>query len=102
MNRELRLSDLKKGQSTTVTGLLAQGSMRRRLQDIGLTAGTPVECVSVSPLGDPAAYLIRGALIALRASDAASIEVETITSPLKAVECPAVKRHAKAAPAVTE
>lgn len=102
MNRELRLSDLKKGQSTTVTGLLAQGSMRRRLQDIGLTAGTPVECVSVSPLGDPAAYLIRGALIALRAADAGTIAVNAAASLFKAAERPMAEGPAKAAPAVTE
>ena len=43
--------------------------MRRRLQDIGLIEGTVVECVGKSPLGDPCAYVIRGAVIALRSED---------------------------------
>ena len=52
--------------------------MRRRVQDIGLICGTKVECVQKSPSGDPKAYLIRGALIAIRNSDARKIIVEFI------------------------
>ena len=36
--------------------------------DLGLVRGTRVTCVTRSPAGDPGAYLIRGALIALRHS----------------------------------
>ena len=32
-------------------------------------------CIAKSPAGDPAAYLIRGAVIALRGKDAAGIQV---------------------------
>ncbi len=75
MNREIQMDRLSQGQTATVLSLSAQGSMRRRLQDMGLIEGTKVECVGVSPLGDPAAYLIRGALVALRSRDAADILV---------------------------
>lgn len=64
---------LSPGERGTVKDIRLTGSMRRRLQDIGLISGTPVECVSKSPLGDPSAYLIRGAVIALRASDCSGI-----------------------------
>ena len=47
--------------------------MRRRLLDIGLIPGTRVTCTAVSPAGDPAAYLIRGAVIALRGRDAGGV-----------------------------
>ena len=47
--------------------------MRRRLLDIGLVPGTTVECVGQSPGGDPKAYLIRGAAIAIRQEDAESV-----------------------------
>lgn len=63
------LNDIKPGQTSVVQSLRAHGSMRRRLLDIGLVEGTRVECVGVSPLGDPSAYLIRGAVIAIRAAD---------------------------------
>lgn len=67
------LSDLKQGQSARVTSLLSKGSIRRRLQDIGLIEGTEVECLQRSPAGDPVAYLIRGAVIALRSEDSSNV-----------------------------
>ncbi|MBC5580127.1 ferrous iron transport protein A [Anaerofilum sp. BX8] len=69
------LTNLKVGQRARVTALRSDGSMRRRLQDIGLIAGTEVECVQKSPAGDPVAYLIRGALIALRSEDSARVMI---------------------------
>ena len=48
----------------------------RRLRDLGLVEGTRVKCVLKSPLGDPAAYRIRGAIVAIRAEDASRIVVE--------------------------
>lgn len=69
------LSSLRPGECGTVAALCTEGEMRRRLQDIGLVAGTAVECVGRSPLGDPAAYRIRGAVIALRREDAASVRL---------------------------
>lgn len=69
----MRLCDLPIGQSGTVCALLSTGGMRRRLLDIGLIDGTTVECLGRSPAGDPAAYLIRGAVIAIRDCDSAQI-----------------------------
>ena len=46
-----------------------------RLEDIGLVPGTKVTCLQKSPLGDPVAFRIRGAVIALRSDDAAGIIV---------------------------
>ena len=66
MNDIQPLTNLQCGQTARVGKLTLQGSMRRRLQDIGLIEGTQVECVQKSPAGDPVAYLIRGAVIALR------------------------------------
>ena len=59
-----------------VKALFSTGSIRRRLLDIGLVENTEVECVGKSPLGDPCAYLIRGAVIAIRCEDGAKILVE--------------------------
>ena len=73
MNTAKTLFNMREGTSATVRKLLNEGGMRRRLQDIGLILGTEVECLGASPLGDPAAYLVRGAVIALRAQDAASV-----------------------------
>lgn len=69
------LANLQVGERARVASLLSRGSMRRRLQDIGLIEGTEVECVQKSPAGDPVAYRIRGALIALRSEDSPNILV---------------------------
>ena len=78
---ELSLSALAVGQSARVSALLAEGALRRRLMDIGLIPGTRVTCVAKSPAGDPAAYLIRGAVIALRACDAGGIRAVAADGP---------------------
>ena len=75
MHTAVSLLKLKPGQSATVQCLLSRGSIRRRLQDIGIVEGTKVECLSRSPLGDPTAFLIKGAVIAIRNEDAKNIIV---------------------------
>ena len=67
--------DIAPGQRACVCGLATQGRMRRRLLELGLVDGTMVECLGRSPWGDPSAFLIRGAVIALRKADCAGILV---------------------------
>ena len=73
MKNALRLCDIAPGQDAVVKELLANGSIRRRFLDIGLIENTRVRCVGRSPGGDPSAYLIRGAVIAIRAEDSQNI-----------------------------
>ena len=70
------MSLLEEGQKAKVKKLYVSGSMRRRLLDIGLICGTEISCLQKSPSGDPKAYLIRGAVIAIRNEDAEKIIVE--------------------------
>ena len=65
------------GETVRVVSLLAEGRMRRRLADLGLIPGAEVTCLGRSPLGDPSAYLIRGAVIAIRRRDAMEVSVTT-------------------------
>ena len=58
------LNDIAPGERARVVSQSTCGALRRRLLDMGLIAGTEVECVGKSPAGDPRAYLIRGAVIA--------------------------------------
>ena len=73
MDEIFPLSNLQEGEIATVKRLRSTGSMRRRLQDIGLIEGTRVECLQKSPSGDPIAFLIRGAVIALRSEDSCNV-----------------------------
>lgn len=63
------------GSKGRVRALNSQGIERRRFLDLGIVEGTQIEAVMSSPAGDPVAYNIRGALIALRNEDAAKIEL---------------------------
>lgn len=70
-----KLCELCPGECACVKSLSTAGAMRRRFLDIGLVEGTAVECVGKSPCGDPAAYRIRGAVIAIRSEDAATVYI---------------------------
>ena len=73
------LSDLRNGEKAHVASIDPQCGIRQRLMDIGLVHNSEVECLGRSPGGDPIAYLICGAVIAIRKEDAAMVEVETWT-----------------------
>ncbi len=62
------LSTLELGESARVSGIsvLCRGLERRRLLDLGLVPGTVVAAELRSPGGDPMAFRVRGALLALR------------------------------------
>ena len=66
------LSSLKPGESARVAQLSyrIRGAERRRLMDLGLLPGTKVTNEMNSAAGDPSAYRIRGAVIALRKAQA--------------------------------
>lgn len=61
------------GEKGMIYDIKANGAFLRRLMDLGFIRGAEIEKTSKSPLGDPCAYKILDAVIALRASDAAKI-----------------------------
>lgn len=72
------LSDLKLGEQAYVVQLSPRlrGAERRRMMDLGILPGTSVKMEMNSPGGDPTAYRIRGALIALRKEQASMIRID--------------------------
>lgn len=70
------LNQLPIGRKAVIKKMCNEETMRRRLSDVGLIEGTAVTCVSKAPFGDPAAFAIRGAVIALREEDSKNILVE--------------------------
>ena len=75
MSQNCSLNELNPGETAVVKELKTRGSIRRRLLDIGLVKDTKIECVGKRPAGDPAAFLIRGAVIAIRSEDMKDIVV---------------------------
>ncbi|GAB4578084.1 MAG: hypothetical protein Fur0022_08170 [Anaerolineales bacterium] len=76
------LSHLKVGEKARVVALTPaiRGAERRRLMDLGLLPGTEITAELRSPSGDPTAYIVRGALIALRAEQAQNIKIALQTN----------------------
>lgn len=76
-----RLSSLRLGEQATVVDIspACRGAERRRLLDLGVVRGTVIRAELVSTGGDPVAYRIRGAMIALRNAQADLIHVQRQT-----------------------
>lgn len=74
----IRLTRLQLGQEATVCGLspACRGAMRRRLMDLGFVPGSRIAVDMASPLGNPTAYIVRGAAIALRSDQARHILIQ--------------------------
>lgn len=67
------LSDLHLGDKGFVKYLTAEGTAKRRMLDLGIVPNTKIEAIMKSPSGDPTAYLVRGAVIAIRREEAEMI-----------------------------
>lgn len=76
--KDTDLSRLRDGERALVTGIQEEGPMGRRLRDMGLVRGTPVRRLFESPFGDPAAFLVRGAVVALRRTDSRRVRVRLL------------------------
>lgn len=72
---QLSLNDMTAGAQCLIAAIELHGLLRRRILDLGMVPGTPVECVRRSPSGNPIAFAVRGSTIALRSEDARNIKV---------------------------
>lgn len=74
----ISLNNLPIGKKAKVKILISNGTIRRRMLDLGLILDTEIEALQKSPSGDPVAYNVRGAVIAMRSEEASKILVEAI------------------------
>lgn len=72
------LSDLKRGESAVISSVAGSGAFRRRLLELGLLPGTPIQRAGQAPLGDPLAFRVRGAVLSLRRRDARLVQVDRV------------------------
>jgi ferrous iron transport protein A len=84
----LPLANLPLGRQAWVVGIAqaCRGPKRRRLMDLGVLPGTLIKAEFVSPSGDPTAFGIRGAVIALRREEASQVLVEPVAEPTRVEE----------------
>ncbi len=76
--KQISLNQLPVGSKSIVTALTSDGTSRRRMLDLGIIDGTEIEPLYKSPFGNPVAYLIRGAVIALRSDVSEKIMVSAL------------------------
>ena len=73
----MTLDSLAPGEHALVSSVGGQGPFRRRLLELGVLPGTRVERTGQAPLGEPLTYRVRGAVLCLRRSEAATISVSS-------------------------
>lgn len=76
--KRARLSELEPGAWAVIAQLPEGLPSLTRLREMGLLPGTRLQFVRRAPLGDPVEISVRGALLSLRDSEAALIEVDRV------------------------
>ncbi|MDO5409175.1 MAG: FeoA family protein [Lachnospiraceae bacterium] len=71
----MKLSELKIGQTSVISAVGGETSLRCRLLDMGLIPGTKVTLCKVAPMGDPIELHLRGYQLSIRKEDAEKIEL---------------------------
>ena len=76
----MTLADLEKGESRTVLSVRGENVVTRRLMEMGVIPGVAVRMVKSAPFGEPLEINGRGYSLALRRSEAESVEIEQVTT----------------------
>ena len=71
----MTLKDLPLGRDAHVTAVNGTGSIARRLMEMGVIPGAAVQVVKKAPFGDPLEIRVRGYSLAMRKSEAGTIDV---------------------------
>jgi Fe2+ transport system protein FeoA len=74
----MTLSELKEGDTATVSRVGGQGDFRRRLLEMGFLRGTEIYVEKYAPLRDPIEIVLKGYHVSLRVEEAAQVEVERL------------------------
>lgn len=69
------LDKLQTTKTACINKINMAGNFRRRLLDLGFITGSKITALYKSPSGNLTAYLIKGAVIAIRDEDAKNIEI---------------------------
>ena len=72
------LSEVKEGQTVTISRIGGSGVLRRRLHEMGIIKGSDVLVEKYAPLKDPLELIVKGYHVSLRVEEAAQITVEVV------------------------
>ena len=70
------LKELEPGQKAKVIRIIGNGSIKRRIMDMGVVAGAEIEMERYAPMGDPVEIKLKGYHLSLRKNEAESIIIE--------------------------
>jgi len=70
------LRDARIGETVRVVKINGEGSVKRRIMDMGITRNVEIYVRKVAPLGDPVEIAVRGYELSIRKDEAANIDVE--------------------------
>jgi len=72
------LDKIKPRNKAVILKLTGKGGIRKRLLEMGFTAGTEIYVKKHAPLADPVEYVIKGYHLSLRLKEAADIQTRTL------------------------
>ena len=78
MNNKISLDKINLNEDYLIENILLDEQILQRIYDLGLIENTVIKALYKSPFNDPTAYLVRGAVIAIRDNDAKKIFVRRI------------------------
>jgi Fe2+ transport system protein FeoA len=70
------LKDFAIGEKGKIRQVQAEGLLKRRMYDMGITPGATVVMRKVAPFGDPIEITVRGCEVTLRKAEAETVVVE--------------------------
>lgn len=74
-NQTIRLTDLPYGRTARVVSVSGDSAITRRLLEMGVIPGVELKVLRSAPFGDPIEVRVRGYSLAMRRTEAATIEV---------------------------
>lgn len=74
----MKLSELKQGQSAVIEQVGGSGALRRRILEMGMVKGVRVYVEKYAPLKDPIELIIKGTHLSLRVEEAAQISISDV------------------------
>jgi Fe2+ transport system protein FeoA len=72
------LSEMKEGQTGVVNRVGGNGTLRRRILEMGILKGSEIFIEKYAPLKDPLELIVKGYHLSLRVEEAAQITVDGV------------------------
>ncbi|MFN2392511.1 MAG: ferrous iron transport protein A [Pyrinomonadaceae bacterium] len=79
----MNLTNLTIGEKATVVSVNGNNAVAKRLMEMGVVPGVSVRVIKSAPFGDPLEIWVRGYHLAMRKSEADTIEVQSPNSQVQ-------------------